>query len=317
MSKSQLLEAETSSSSDFDDDGNTGLSYQDDSRRGGVGIGKTQLGWALKKGDGPLVQVKLGADYISDDFSWKLLAATEDDDGYEVYLKDKSSDKYAKWHIDDKGGVVKGEFLSKSQLLEAETSSRSDFDDDGMIGHDMNDDSSDDNMGMVESSESCVLGPNEVHLILTGSANIAGTGNELDNMIDGNVGNNILDGKEGVDILTGYEGADTFVFYAVPSFGESVADHITDFNPAAGDRLQISKNAFGIASNDSPTFRTIDRVSELIDALTSATTFIYSSSNGSLYFNQNGFGAGLGSGGIFAVLDNAAQLTSAHIDYVS
>ena len=293
------------------------MTYADDSRRGGVGLGKTQLGWALQKGEGPSVQIKSGGDYISDSFSWKLLAATEDGDGYEVYLKDRSSDSYAKWHIDDKGGIVKGEFLSKSQLLEAETSSGSDFDDDGMIGHDMNDDSSDDNMSMVETSESYVLGPNEVHLILTGSDDVNGTGNQLDNIIDGNVGNNILDGKEGVDMLTGYEGADTFVFSTAPSFGDSVADHITDFNPvAAGDRLQISKDAFGISMNDSPTFQTVDRVSELIDALKSTTTFVYSSSNGSLYFNENGIDAGFGSGGIFAVLDNAAQLTAANIEIV-
>ena len=292
------------------------MTYADDSSRGGVGLGKTQLGWALKKGEGPSVQVKLGADYITDNFGWKLLAATEDSDGYDVYLKDKSSDKYAKWHVDDKGGIVKGEFLSKSQLLEAETRSSSDFDDDGMIGHDMNDGSSDGNMSMVESSESYILGPNDVHLILTGSANINGTGNQLDNIIDGNVGKNILDGKDGIDMLTGYQGADTFVFSVVPSFGDSVADHITDFNPAEGDRLQISKNAFGISKNDSPTFLTIERVSQLIDALASTTTFVYSSSNGTLYFNKNGVGAGFGSGGIFAVLDNAAQLRAANIDYV-
>jgi Ca2+-binding RTX toxin-like protein len=316
LSKSQLLEAETHSSSDFDDDGYAGLTYADDSSRGGVGLGKTQLGWALKKGEGPSVQFKLGADYITDNFGWKLLAATEDGDGYDVYLKDKSSDNYAKWHVDDKGGIVKGEFLSKSQLLEAETRSSSDFDDDGMIGHDMNDGSSDGNMSMVESSESYILGPNDVHLILTGSANINGTGNQLDNIIDGNVGKNILDGKDGIDMLTGYQGADIFVFSVVPSFGDSVADHITDFNPAEGDRLQISKNAFGISKNDSPTFQTVERVSQLNDALASTTTFVYHSTSGSLYFNKNGVVAGFGSGGIFAILDNAAQLRAVNIDYI-
>jgi Ca2+-binding RTX toxin-like protein len=180
----------------------------------------------------------------------------------------------------------------------------------------MNDDSSDDIMSMVETSESYVLGPNEVHLILTGSDDVNGTGNGLDNIIVGNVGNNSLDGKEGVDMLTGYEGSDTFVFSTAPSSGDSVADHITDFSSAAGDRLQISKDAFGISMNDSPTFQTVDRVSELIDALKSTTTFVYSSSNGSLYFNENGIDAGFGSGGIFAVLDNAAQLTAANIEIV-
>jgi Ca2+-binding RTX toxin-like protein len=106
------------------------------------------------------------------------------------------------------------------------------------------------------------------------------------------------------------------VFSVVPSFGDSVADHITDFNPAEGDRLQISKNAFGISKNDSPTFQTVERVSQLNDALASTTTFVYHSSSGSLYFNKNGVVAGFGSGGIFAILDNAAQLRAANIDYI-
>ena len=292
--------------------------YEDVSSKGGIGIVKAEDRYALENVDGGRVSIKSGgADVNPLTLGWKLLAAKEKDSGYEVYIKQDGSGQYGKWELDASGSIVKGKYLSYSDLLDEEDSADLDLNDDKMIGNRMIDDSTDDNMGMIESSESCVLGPNDVHLILTGSANINGTGNQLDNMIDGNVGNNILDGKEGVDMLTGYEGADTFVFSAVPSFGDSVADHITDFNPLAGDRLQISKNAFGIASNDSPTFRTIDRVSELIDALTSATTFIYSSSNGSLYFNQNGFGAGFGSGGIFAVLDNAAQLTSSHIDYVS
>ena len=113
------------------------MKYGEGSNRGSVALGTAQLGWDLKKGDGPSVQVKLGADYITDDFGWKLLAATEDGDGYDVYLKNKSSDSYAKWHVDDKGGIVNGEFLSKSQLLEAETSSSSDFDDDGSITRDL------------------------------------------------------------------------------------------------------------------------------------------------------------------------------------
>jgi Ca2+-binding RTX toxin-like protein len=237
------------------------------------------------------------------------LAATEDGDGYEVYLKDKSSDKYAKWHVDDKGGIVKGEFLSKSQLLEEEANSGFDINDDGVV---------DDKLGMIQATVSYELAPKQesVMLMLAGGDDINATGNELDNMIEGNVGSNILDGKDGVDSLTGHEGADTFLFSVVTSFGDGVADHITDFSSAEGDRLQISKKAFGISKNVSPTFQAVSRDSDLAAALASTSTLVYNSGDGSLYFNQNGSGVGFGAGGIFAVLDGAPQLQAGSISYV-
>ncbi len=46
----------------------------------------------------------------------------------------------------------------------------------------------------VQASISYVLGSNVENLTLTGSSNLNGTGNELDNLITGNGGNNTLDG---------------------------------------------------------------------------------------------------------------------------
>ena len=46
------------------------------------------------------------------------------------------------------------------------------------------------------------------NLILTGSANSDGFGNDLNNEIRGNAGNNYLDGREGNDLLNGMEGDD-------------------------------------------------------------------------------------------------------------
>ena len=45
--------------------------------------------------------------------------------------------------------------------------------------------------------------------MLTGSGTIAGTGNELDNVLTGNSGNNTLDGGAGNDTLNGGSGTDT------------------------------------------------------------------------------------------------------------
>ncbi|NBR40337.1 MAG: hypothetical protein EBT93_13130, partial [Alphaproteobacteria bacterium] len=86
----------------------------------------------------------------------------------------------------------------------------------------------------VQSSVSWILGTNLENLILTGSSDINGTGNNLNNAISGNSANNILDGGNGgTDHLTGLEGADIFRFSTGLSRSRllnSTADHITDFS---------------------------------------------------------------------------------------
>lgn len=64
---------------------------------------------------------------------------------------------------------------------------------------------------LVRASISYTLGNNVERLTLTGSANLNGTGNSLDNTLTGNSGNNRLDGGAGNDVLFGAEGNDVLI----------------------------------------------------------------------------------------------------------
>jgi Ca2+-binding RTX toxin-like protein len=57
--------------------------------------------------------------------------------------------------------------------------------------------------------ENYTLGASIENIMLTGSGNVNGTGNELNNAMTGNTGNNALLGGKGDDILSGGEGNDT------------------------------------------------------------------------------------------------------------
>ena len=109
----------------------------------------------------------------------------------------------------------------------------------------------------VVSSIDYKLGANVEHLTLTGTANLNGQGNELDNVLIGNSGKNILIGNAGNDTLDGGGGADYLEgdagndTYVVDNAGDIVRETSTDPNEIDTVRSSIS---FSLTDVDTGTF---------------------------------------------------------------
>ena len=188
----------------------------------------------------------------------------------------------------------------------------------------------------VQSSANHTLIANVENLILTGTANTRGTGNDLDNSIKGNSGNNSLKGLggndtlvggagddtllggAGDDLLEGGEGLDSFLFGSGSAFNSSAfgVDSISDFTKGE-DKIALSKASFTALSSAVNTnlleseFATINvtAAEEVLVAGVSSASIVYNQGTGNIVYNQNGESSGLGSGEIFATLTGTTTPT--------
>lgn len=85
----------------------------------------------------------------------------------------------------------------------------------------------------VKASVTRALDADVENLVLTGTADINGTGNAQNNRITGNSGNNVLDGGAGVDMLIGGGGNDIFII-------DNEADSILEQAGGGTDTIQSS-----------------------------------------------------------------------------
>lgn len=101
----------------------------------------------------------------------------------------------------------------------------------------------------VSSEISFALPDNVENLVLVGTRDIDGTGNNQDNLLNGNAGNNslyggpgndVLDGGEGDDLLDGGPGNDTYLFRTARGH-----DTIVENDPTSGklDKVVLSQGA--------------------------------------------------------------------------
>ncbi|MBR8827531.1 MAG: calcium-binding protein [Gomphosphaeria aponina SAG 52.96 = DSM 107014] len=153
----------------------------------------------------------------------------------------------------------------------------------------------------VNTNIAQTLANNVENLVQTGTANINGTGNALDNSLTGNSGSNSLNGAAGNDnllggngndqltgsggndILTGGAGADWFIFNATTD----MLDTITDFNGTQKDQLRISAGGFGGGLVPGATLPSSQFVLGAA-ALDTSDRFIYNT--GALFYDVDGLG---------------------------
>ena len=183
---------------------------------------------------------------------------------------------------------------------------------------------------VANGSKLTLTAANAIENVIAGAGADRIIGNDLDNRLVGGAGNDALFGGAGNDtlvggagndILTGGAGNDVFGFEGNAAFtvASQGLDAIQDFTPG-NDQILLSKSVFAsLTSVVGQGFGVAGEFAAVEDddlAGTSNGLIVYSSSSGSLFYNENGAAAGFGAGGEFAILATAPALTANNFSLV-
>lgn len=159
----------------------------------------------------------------------------------------------------------------------------------------------------VSASISYILGTNVEKLTLTGSGNLNGTGNTLNNTLTGNAGNNTLNASGGNDLLSGGAGNDTLIggpgidklvggtakdfFIFNTKLGVGNVDTITGFSHV-DDTIRLDDDIFKtLATGRAHTLPAARYKENATGQATDADDrIIYNNSTGALYYDPDGTG---------------------------
>ncbi|QSV63886.1 MAG: hypothetical protein HEQ26_15135 [Dolichospermum sp. DL01] len=183
---------------------------------------------------------------------------------------------------------------------------------------------------VANGSKLTLTAANAIENVIAGAGADRIIGNDLDNRLVGRAGNDALTGGAGNDtlvggagndILTGGTGNDFFGFEGNAAFtvASQGLDTIQDFG-IGNDQISLSKSVFAfLTSVVGQGFSVASEFAVVEDddlAGTSNGLIVYSSSSGSLFYNQNSTDAGFGTGGEFAILATAPTLTANNFSLV-
>ena len=133
ISTADFLQAESNLAIDLDGDGKTGFSFSAAKTIGAVQFGSSQLGYALKNNNNPLLAITNAGAVATEAGGWSALAAAAAGNGYELYWKN-SNGTYAKWILNSSAALTSGFVISTADFLQAESNLAADLDADGIIG---------------------------------------------------------------------------------------------------------------------------------------------------------------------------------------
>ena len=138
LNSAEILAAESKLNADLTGDGSIGLPYTPGSfTLGSVNLGTTSLGYALRLGSAPPIQITFSGQFASTSNpgdSWTAIAAAAFGSGFELFWRNTTSGQFGRWILDASGSRSSAGLLNSAEILAAESKLNADLTGDGSIG---------------------------------------------------------------------------------------------------------------------------------------------------------------------------------------